>query len=116
MKRVSVVSIKNDEIVFSDGSKLYSEHERDCCEHHYLGFGDIIIEDFIGLLFDLTVDSFFEKIPEYGIALKPFNGYPVRIPGYGSNNGYYSTELVLVLETPNKTYKYDITDCQTIDG
>ena len=117
MKKVSVVSIKNVTITFSDGSTLISNHDRDCCEDHWLGFDDITLEDFNGLLFDLGVDNFFGKIPEYGIELVPINGYSVKIPGYGENNGYYSTELTLILTEPSgKQIKFDITDCQTLDG
>ena len=117
MKKVSVVSIKNDVISFSDGSTLESSHESDCCEHHWLGFDDVALEDFNGLLFDLEVDNFFRKITDYGIELVPINGYSVKIPGYGENNGYYSTELTLILTEPSgKQIKFDITDCQTLDG
>ena len=44
---------------------------------------DLDLSDFDGLEFDLTNDNFFERIKGYGIALKPINGWAVRIPGYG---------------------------------
>ena len=71
--------------------------------------------DFDGLLFDLTSDSFFERIEGYGITLKPLNGHPVRIPGYGFNNGYYSSNLILTLNNKKGFVKsFDISDCQEI--
>lgn len=113
MKKVTVVNVDSDSIKFDNGVMLYSNHEQDCCESHYLSFDDLNIDDFDGLEFDLTNDNFFERIDGYGIALHPINGLPVRVPGYGSNNGYYSSNLDLVLSDDKGFEKhYDITECQ----
>lgn len=110
-----VIGITEDEIKFDDGYKLYSKHIGDCCEEHYLGLADLDLGDFQGLEFDLEGD-FFERIDGYGIALKPKWGLAVRIPGYGFNNGYYSTDLELVVEdNKGRTKVYDITECQHIE-
>lgn len=110
-----VKQVTSNEIIFEDGSELYSEHDRECCEHHYLDFEHIKLEDFDGLEFDLSGDEFFNMIPDYGIELDPIHGYSVKIPGYGSNNGYYSSELTLVLVDPNgREKRFDISDCQVI--
>lgn len=114
MNKVKVVYI-NDGIRFDNGAFLSSNHTPDCCEHHYLDFTYITIDEFDGLEFDLTSDKFFERIEDYGIALIPIHGHPVRIPGYGINNGYYSADLELVLTDPNGSERfYDITSCQEI--
>lgn len=114
----SVVKIDSDSIYFDNGIKLTHYHEKDCCEHHYLDFTHITLDDFDGLIFDLSSDDFFERIPDFGIALKPLNGFPVRIPGYGENNGYYSSNLSLILvDSFGKNIKeYDVSDCQVISG
>ena len=113
-----VLSIDYDSIYFDDGIKLSHSHEKDCCETHYLDFNNLSIDDFDGLIFDLSNDSFFTRIPDYGISLNPLNGFPVRIPGYGFNNGYYSSELVLILTDSSGEVleRYDISDCQVIEG
>jgi len=112
---MKVVEIKDECIVFQDGAKLFSSHDQDCCENHYLDFTYISIDDFDGLEFDLTTDNFFERIKDYGIRLIPIIGHPVSIPGYGYNNGYYTENLSLILEFPNGTIKnYDITECQEV--
>lgn len=119
MKNLKVVSLNSDEITFDNGVKLYSNHNQDCCENHYLSMRDLTISDFEGLEFDLSNDDFFERIEDYGIALKPLNGYPVRIPGYGSNNGYYSPHLDLIItDTDGRTTlkEYNISECQDWDG
>lgn len=115
MKNLKVKSVESDCIEFENGVKLYSEHSQDCCESHYLSMSDLTIEDFEGLEFDLTNDDFFKRIEGYGIELISINGHLVKIPGYGSNNGYYSENLDLVL-TNGADFKreYNITECQVV--
>ena len=115
MKNLKVVKINSNSLEFDNGMILYSDHEPDCCENHYLSLSDLTLDDFEGLEFDLTNDDFFGRIPDYGIALKPINGYPIRIPGYGENNGYYSSNLALILTNTDGRgifKEYDITECQ----
>ena len=115
MKNLKVVSLENGSLYFNNGMCLYSDHDQECCESHYLGFDDLTIADFEGLEFDLSNDNFFERLEDYGIALLPIKGHPVRIPGYSYNNGYYSADLTLILtkEDGREMLKeFDITECQ----
>ena len=115
MKNSKVVKVESDSLEFENEVKLYSEHESDCCESHYLSLSDLTIEDFEELEFDLTNDGFFKRIEDYGIELIPTKGYSVKIPGYGSNNGYYSSNLSLVLTNGKDFTKiFDISECQVI--
>jgi hypothetical protein len=118
MKRLKVAKVHSYELEFDNGLKLSSFHESDCCEQHFLCFSDITIDDFDGLEFDLSKDDFFERIEGYGIALNPTIGFPVRIPGYGCNNGYYSSNLSLVITNKDGDClkSFDIEDCQSICG
>lgn len=110
-----VIYVDADVLRFDDRSELSSHHEHECCESHYLSFADSKLSDFEGLDFNLSSPNFFEKVEGYGIRLLPTNGHPISVPGYGSNNGYYSHELTLVLERADKTTaKFDISDCQDI--
>ena len=116
MNRVKVIKVDDGLLEFDNGVKLYSDHDQDCCESHELSLADLTIGDFEELEFDLTSDNFFERIEGYGIALLPLRGHPVRIPGYGSNNGYYSAQLNLVLNDGKGFSKvFDVTECQTIN-
>jgi hypothetical protein len=116
MENLKVVKIDSDSLEFDNGIILTSDHDQDCCENHYLSLSDLTIEDFNGLVFDLSKDDFYERIKDYGIALKPLNGFPVRIPGYGSNNGYYSSNLSLVIsDGKGFTKTFDISECQDIN-
>lgn len=112
---MKVVEINNERIIFEDGTMVYSDHNQDCCESHWLDFEHIKLEDFDGLDFDLTNDNFFTRIEGYGISLNPTNGFPVRIAGYGSNNGYYSDNLDLVVDNGRSRKVYNITECQVIN-
>ncbi len=110
-----IAKIGSECIVFDNGYQLYSEHNQICCESHYLYFGDLILDGINDLEFDLSqpIENLIKKIPDYGIELIPTNGWPLRIPGYGSNNGYYSDKLTLVLEG-DKTTTLDISECQEV--
>lgn len=115
MKNLKVVKIDGGIIEFQNGIKLFSSHDQDCCESHDLALSDLTMADFEGLEFDLTNDDFFKRIPDYGIELIPINGHSVKIAGHGYNNGYYSSNLDLII-TDGKDFKktYDITECQDI--
>ncbi len=114
MKALKVIKVNDESIEFDNGTILGSYHQEDCCEVHYLDFDDLTIGDFDGLEFDLTLDKFFRKVEGYGIELIPVNGYSVKVPGYGSNNGYYSTDLSLVLSGGGIESSFDISECQVI--
>ena len=114
MDKLKVVKIESESITFDNGYRLFSNHDQDCCEHHYLKFDDLTLSDFEGLEFNVSGDDFFKRIEGYGIELIPIRGHSVKVPGYGSNNGYYSDKLELVIsdETVKTIKEYNITECQ----
>ena len=113
-RSLKVVSVNSDGIEFDGGIVLSSHHDQDCCENHELTFDDLTMADFDGLLFNLEGDDFFRKIEDFGIELIPLSGHSVRIPGHGSNNGYYGTNLALTLRGRGMSRDFDITECQVI--
>ena len=117
MNKLKVTKVGYDSITFENGLELSSYHSSDCCESHELYFKDLTLAEFDGLEFDLTNDNFFKRVDGYGIELIPIHGHPVRVAGHGSNNGYYSSKLDLIL-TDGKAFTktYDITECQDIVG
>lgn len=106
-----VIEVTADHIKFDNGLTLTSYHEHDCCEHHYIHFEYVNLSDFDGLEFDLSGESWFNRVEGYGIELVPVEGWGVRIPGYGYNNGYYSSNLILQLSDGRS---FDISECQEI--
>ncbi len=113
--KTKVIKIEGSTFCFENGMELYASHESDCCESHDLYMDDLTMDDFDGLEFDLDSDNFFSKIEGYGIELNPIHGYPVKIPGHGSNNGYYSTNLTLCITGNGINKEFDITECQEIN-
>jgi len=109
-----VVKIEKESIEFDNGVQLYSNHESECCENHWLSFEHLTLDDFDKLKFDLSTDTFFKRIDGYGIELIPVRGHSVKVPGYGSNNGYYSSQLELVLSGGGLDKTFDISECQDI--
>lgn len=109
----SVVEVTDEHIKFDNGITLTSYHDQDCCENHYIYFAYVTLSDFDGLEFDLSGESWFNRIEDYGIELVPVEGWGVRIPGYGYNNGYYSSNLILSLSDGRS---FDISSCQEITG
>ena len=117
MNKLKVINLDSDSLTFDNGTILSSNHDSECCEHHYLSLADLSLADFDGLEFDLSNDNFFKRIEDYGIELVPIKGWSVKIPGYGYNNGYYSSQLDLTLNGPGRFYKsFDVTSCQVIEG
>lgn len=121
-KTITISSINSGSIIFNDGSMLTSAHEQDCCESHYLDFSNEDEQSLKQLKFKAYNDggldiSIVSKIEGYGIELKPLNDHPLRIPGYGYNNGYYSTELILEYIDKNRqlVWSLDVSECQHID-
>ncbi|WP_329765077.1 hypothetical protein [Stenotrophomonas maltophilia] len=108
-----VVKIEHDIVHFDTQHTLYSDHDQDCCESHYLSFKDLSVDDFEGLEFNLD-GEFFERVEDFGIRLLPTNGQPIPVPGYGYNNGYYSSNLTLVLCWERGQKSFDISECQEI--
>ena len=114
MENSKVIHVSSEGIKFDNDITMISQHNQDCCEWHELTFDDLTMQDFKGLSFDLTKDDFFNRIEGFGIELLPVHGHSVKIPGHGSNNGYYGSNIHLVLiDENNKVYKsYDVSECQ----
>jgi len=113
---VKVIKVDSSGIQFEEGYRLSDSHEQSCCESHYLDYSNLTLQDFSGLEFDLSNDKFLEKIEGYGIGLVPVSGFSVKIPGYGSNNGYYGSDITLNIKGPNGFRReYDVSECQQWD-
>jgi hypothetical protein len=75
----SVINIQDNKIYFDNNFILTSYHEPDRCESHYLDFEHLKLSDFDGLKFDLSGESWFKKIEDYGIELVPVEGWSFDI-------------------------------------
>lgn len=94
-KPVKVKSITSTGITFTDGTKLTDYHEQDCCESVYADWEklkdtSITLEEYESL-------HIWGK-KEVGIILS--RGYAVNC--YNSQNGYYSSNLELIIKRPGE--------------
>ena len=118
---MKIKKINTDTIIFNNGMILGSVHEQDCCESHYADFESLFGQgwekkEFPESLSELIVKSKIEKEfdDEYGESWKSFfqikdkegNKYTLTI--YNANNGYYGTDVTLVLKKGNKEEKFRI--------
>lgn len=95
-RHIKIVKAEEEVLEFSDGSKLYSKHDLDCCEYNYADFTCLLDTHMMDMPFmRLTIEPC-----EYGFKL---NGYLVNC--YSDQNGYYSSTLDLC-------YKYFVEDSE----
>lgn len=107
-------SSENIIITFEDGSTMefYSYHEQDCCENVYADFKafDVYKDDLI----KKTVKEIIIKgVKDIGFMICFYfdweSSVKVFVPCYNCQNGYYSSNLDLIIETNNvkKTISLD---------
>jgi hypothetical protein len=102
---MKVKEITGEHILFDDGTEVTQYHNQDCCENVYADFEQLKTtpidwEDFkeIKLV----------KVPDTGIRI--VGGY--LIPCYNKQNGYYSSDLELIVKYPDgREERTDISDC-----
>lgn len=108
---MKIKKIDTHVIEFDNGMILESDHEQDCCEFHYVDFESLFGQgwenkEFPECLSELVVDSEIkeEDKNDYDDSWKSFfqikdkdnNKYTLTI--YNSNNGYYASDVTLVLK------------------
>lgn len=104
---MKIIEIDEEEIKFDNGYGLKYYHEQDCCEHVYADFsvlGTYNVSTITGKAINIKEIDFEEHL-EYliqGIVGQGFNiiskiGEKFFIPCYNSQNGYYSSDLELIL-------------------
>lgn len=112
MNKLKVVEVESNCIRFDNEIILHALHDKPSYEF-YLCFDDLTLDDFKDLEFDLTSDKFFNRMIGYGIELIPIKGHPIRTPGYCVNNGYYTSDLLLVLTSGDDIIKkFEVSDNQ----
>lgn len=90
---IKIVYISEEEVHFSDGTILSSDHDADCCEINFADFNSLKDTALIDKEFDVLS---FEKT-EFGFLL---NGHLVNC--YSFQNGYYSDEVDIYVSIPSR--------------
>jgi hypothetical protein len=94
-----IASLDDDEIVFDNGVKFYTDHEQDCCERVWADFKSL--ETTAAMSYNFPTNPKIELVPDAGIKIEGF-----FIPCYDAQNGYYSSNLTLYMNG----HEVDISD------
>ena len=95
MKKVSIIKVTEEQIVFSDYSYIFCSHEQDCCENNYADFLQIddlakVCTYLLPLRFESCEGGF-----RFGNKYRLF-----FVPCYSVQNGYYSSDIDVYYSTP----------------
>lgn len=104
---MKIKQIDEDKIVFDNNYELRYYHEQDCCESVYADFEmlknynvsvktgkNINIKE---IEFAETLESLVEGVPQAGFNIISITGEKFFVPCYNEQNGYYSSDLELIL-------------------
>ncbi len=102
---MKIVKITEEYLEFDNNYKLGYYHEQDCCEHVYADFENMqIMNPFINkpmsvseLEFEENLFNNLKGIEGVGFELMSKEGIRVLISCYNRQNGYYSSNLSLIL-------------------
>lgn len=94
---MKIKNITEEEILFNDGTVVTYNHDQDCCENVYADFNALKDTDIFDKEFK---DVKIEGVNGSGIKM---NGY--FIPCYNEQNGYYSSNLEIVIKSLGKDKK-----------
>lgn len=118
---MKIKEVKEESIIFNNGYKLEYYHEQDCCESVYAEFE--ILKDYnVSLVtgksidlkeidFEESLTKLIEGVKEAGFNMISKIGEKFFVPCYNSQNGYYSSDLELILYKENNVKEeLDISD------
>ena len=118
---MKIEKINDCGIIFNNGTKLSHYHRQDCCENVYADWeylkqynvlpstGETI--SIYDIEFDDSITNNIDYEKNMGIKLISKTGDKWFIPCYNEQNGYYSSNLSLIIEFEDKpTITIDITD------
>ena len=122
---MKITKICEEKIEFDNGTTMSSHHKQDCCEWHWANFetlasynlnpktGETI--DIKDIEFPDNIHRNIKLIPGEGFNMIAKDGSRYFVPCYGENNGYYSTNLKLLIHREwKKDVEIDLTQCQSI--
>lgn len=117
---MKIKQIDEDEIIFDNNYKLKCYHEQDCCESVYADFEmlknynvsvktgkNIKIKE---IEFVETLELLIDGVPGAGFNIISIIGEKFFIPCYNEQNGYYSSNLELILDKGKTQEIMDISE------
>lgn len=112
---MKIVQITDERIIFDNGYILKYYHEQDCCEHVYADFKilntynlstktgkEINIKE---INFEEDIQHLIEGIKDTGFNMISKIGEKFFVPCYNEQNGYYGSDLELILIISDEIYE-----------
>ena len=117
---MKIKEINETSIIFDNDYKLETFHDQDCCEEVYADFSVLQtynVSNITGKTINIREIDFEENLNKLvkGVEGQGFNliskiGENFFVPCYNEQNGYYSSNLELILRKNKNTETLDITD------
>lgn len=95
---MKIKEITSEHILFNNGTQIESYHDQDCCEHVYADFEQLLTTTIMDEEFTNEDLQQIRPIEDAGLKLKTY-----LIPCYNEQNGYYSSDLTLIVRYPDGT-------------
>jgi hypothetical protein len=119
---MKIVKINSEDIAFDNGFEIMGYHEQDCCESVYADFSilkDYNLSTVTGKTIDIKdiefvedIEKYIEKVEDAGFNIISKIGEKFFVPCYNSQNGYYSSDLSLIIRKNNNAkVEINISDC-----
>lgn len=117
---MKIKSIYDNSIIFDNGYELEAFHDQECCEDVYADFSVLPtynVSNITGKTINIREINFEETLNKLvkGIEGQGFNliskiGENFFVPCYNEQNGYYSSDLMLILHKKEDKETLDITE------
>ena len=93
---------------------ISSEHDQDCCEHVYADF--TVVENYHGRLINKKVNEIIiKRVEDMGFLICLRHSYDewekIFVPCYDYQNGYYSSNLKIIINNDGSRTEVDISNC-----
>lgn len=105
---MKIVKIDSDGLLFDNGVVISDFHDQDCCEHVYADWKALKDQPVMDEEFN---DIVIEKVAGSGFRLIAANKNAYFVPCYNCQNGYYSSDLELIVQKGRSRITIDISDC-----
>lgn len=104
---MKIKEVTEEKIIFDNGTEITYYHEQDCCEEVYADFDHLKNGSRLEPLtqdHEFSEDIQIEGVPGVGFRFGGPTGWEF-IPCYNTQNGYYSSDLEIIITYPDKTVK-----------
>ena len=95
---MKIIEITDEKITFDNGTTLTDHHDQDCCENVYADFKQLKDTD-------VMTHEFNEHLEIEGVENAGFRIDKYFIPCYNEQNGYYSSDLSIIIRKSDVEFR-----------